>query len=29
VPQGREIFPHLTVQENLEIGMRAQGKLHK
>ncbi|HEX8312461.1 MAG TPA: urea ABC transporter ATP-binding subunit UrtE [Chthoniobacteraceae bacterium] len=29
VPQGREIFPHLTVRENLEIGMRAQGKLRK
>ena len=29
VPQGREIFPHLTVQENLEIGMRAHGKLRK
>lgn len=29
VPQGREIFPLLTVQENLEIGMRAQGKLRK
>jgi urea transport system ATP-binding protein len=26
VPQGREIFPHLTVEENLDIGMRAQGK---
>lgn len=25
VPQGREIFPHLTVEENLEIGMAAQG----
>jgi urea transport system ATP-binding protein len=25
VPQGREIFPHLTVQENLYIGTRAQG----
>ncbi|MEO7932595.1 MAG: urea ABC transporter ATP-binding subunit UrtE [Chthoniobacterales bacterium] len=25
VPQGREIFPHLTVEENLEIGMKAQG----
>jgi urea transport system ATP-binding protein len=25
VPQGREIFPHLTVQENLFIGTRAQG----
>ena len=26
VPQGRDIFPHLTVSENLDIGMRAQGK---
>jgi urea transport system ATP-binding protein len=26
VPQGREIFPHLTVRENLFIGTRAQGK---
>lgn len=26
VPQGREIFPHLTVKENLEIGALAQGK---
>ena len=25
VPQGREIFPHLTVRENLFIGIRAQG----
>lgn len=25
VPQGREIFPHLTVHENLFIGTRAQG----
>ncbi len=25
VPQGREIFPHLTVQENLFIGVRARG----
>jgi urea transport system ATP-binding protein len=25
VPQGREIFPHLTVYENLFIGTRAQG----
>ncbi len=24
VPQGREIFPHLTVQENLFIGVRAR-----
>ena len=26
VPQGRDIFPHLTVEENLDIGMSAQGK---
>ncbi len=26
VPQGREIFPQLTVQENLELGLTAQGK---
>lgn len=26
VPQGRDIFPQLTVEENLEIGMKAQGK---
>ena len=26
VPQGRDIFPHLTVEENLDIGMCAQGK---
>lgn len=26
VPQGREIFPHLTVAENLDVGLRAQGK---
>jgi urea transport system ATP-binding protein len=26
VPQGREIFPHLTVDENLRIGAIAQGK---
>lgn len=25
VPQGRDIFPHLTVQENLLIGAKAQG----
>lgn len=25
VPQGRDIFPHLTVEENLHIGARAQG----
>ena len=25
VPQGREIFPHLSVEENLFIGTRAQG----
>ena len=26
VPQGRDIFPHLTVEENLDIGLFAQGK---
>ena len=26
VPQGREIFPQLTVEENLRIGMVAKGK---
>jgi urea transport system ATP-binding protein len=26
VPQGREIFPHLTVDENLRIGAIARGK---
>jgi urea transport system ATP-binding protein len=26
VPQGREIFPHLTVEENLHIGCVARGK---
>lgn len=26
VPQGRDIFPHLTVGENLDIGMKAQRK---
>lgn len=26
VPQGRDIFPHLTVRENLHIGAIAQGK---
>ncbi len=26
VPQGREVFPHLTVRENLELGALAQGK---
>ena len=25
-PQGREIFPHLTVEENLSIGLLAQGR---
>ncbi len=25
VPQGREIFPHLTVRENLRIGLAARG----
>lgn len=24
VPQGRDIFPHMTVQENLELGLKAQ-----
>src|SRR5262249_12975933 len=26
VPQGREIFPHLTVEENLQVGLAASGK---
>ncbi len=26
VPQGRDIFPHLTVEENLFIGLRARGE---
>ena len=26
VPQGRDIFPHLTVEENLRIGLVASGK---
>ena len=26
VPQGREVFPHLTVEENLQIGCVARGK---
>lgn len=26
VPQGREIFPHLTVEENLQIGAVARGR---
>ena len=26
VPQGREIFPHLTVEENLFIGLKARGE---
>ncbi|MDR1891709.1 MAG: urea ABC transporter ATP-binding subunit UrtE [Oscillospiraceae bacterium] len=25
VPQGRDIFPRMTVQENLELGLRAKG----
>lgn len=25
VPQGREIFPQMTVQENLELGLKARG----
>jgi urea transport system ATP-binding protein len=29
VPQGREIFPQLTVEENLRIGMVAKGKRGK
>lgn len=26
VPQGRDIFPHLTVEENLMLGLEARGK---
>ena len=26
VPQGRDIFPHLTVEENLFIGLNARGR---
>jgi urea transport system ATP-binding protein len=29
VPQGREIFPHMTVEENLHIGEVARGKAAK
>ncbi|MFZ4763466.1 MAG: urea ABC transporter ATP-binding subunit UrtE [Roseimicrobium sp.] len=29
VPQGREIFPHMTVEENLHIGEVARGKVAK
>src|SRR5450755_2942768 len=29
VPQGREIFPQLTVEENLHIGAIAHGKQNK
>lgn len=29
VPQGRDIFPQMTVQENLELGLRARGKKGK
>lgn len=29
VPQGRDIFPQMTVQENLELGLRAHGKKGK
>lgn len=27
VPQGREIFPHLTVRENLRLGFEASGRM--
>jgi urea transport system ATP-binding protein len=26
VPQGRDIFPHLTVEENLQVGLVAHGR---
>ena len=26
VPQGREIFPYLTVKENLAVGLEARGR---
>lgn len=29
VPQGREIFPQLTVRENLELGMEANSSVHE
>ncbi len=29
VPQGREIFPQLTVRENLELGMEANPSVHE
>jgi urea transport system ATP-binding protein len=29
VPQGREIIPRLTVEENLLLGLEARGKSHK
>ena len=29
VPQGRDIFPHLTVQENLEVSLSISGKAGK
>lgn len=29
VPQGRDIFPQMTVQENLELGLRAAGSKEK
>src|SRR5690606_5297445 len=27
VPQGREIFPHLTIEENLRVGLAVHGRL--
>ena len=29
VPQGRDIFPQMTVQENLELGLKASGSKEK
>lgn len=29
VPQGRDIFPQMTVQENLELGLKARGSREK
>ena len=29
VPQGRDIFPQMTVQENLELGLKAKGSREK